>query len=91
MHRFFPLLLLTAFMSSTSAAWETRVPFVPLTSTLSHWDHHWFVWLPRHPVYESVEIMSREAPENPLQLVWVFLLNATARSVKSTTSTTSTW
>ena len=72
MHRFFPLLLLTAFMSSTSAAWETRVPFVPLTSTLAHWDHHWFVWLPRHPVYESVEIMSREAPENPLQLVWVF-------------------
>ncbi len=39
---------------------------------LSHWDHHWFVWLPRHPVYESIEIMSRDAPEHPLKLVWVF-------------------
>ena len=72
MHRSFPLLLLAALISSTSAAWETRVPLVPLTSTLSHWDHHWFVWLPRHPVYESVEIASQDTPDHPLQLVWVF-------------------
>ena len=72
MHRSLPLLLLAAFLSGTAAAGDTHVPLVPLTSTLSHWDHHWFVWLPRHPVYESVEIASRDTPDHPLQLVWVF-------------------
>jgi hypothetical protein len=72
MQRSLPLILLAAFISSASAAWDHSIPLVPLTSLFSHWDHHWFVWLPRHPVYESVEIMSRDAPENPVKLVWVF-------------------
>ena len=25
-------------------------PVVPLVTAHHHWDHHWFVWLPRHPV-----------------------------------------
>ena len=47
-------------------------PCSALTSTLAYWDHHWFVWLPRHPVYESVEIASHDTPDSPLKLVWVF-------------------
>jgi hypothetical protein len=45
---------------------------VPLTSRFGHWDHHWFVWLPRHPVYEAVEILSRDTPGDPRKLVIVF-------------------
>ena len=77
MKSFIPLILLAAFIltaggRNASAAWPDNVPLVPITSRLGHWDHHWFVWLPRHPVYESVEVASRDAPENPFKLVWVF-------------------
>ena len=44
---------------------------VPLTSHHVHFDHHWYVWLPRHPTYEAVEVMSVDAPHNPYKLVWV--------------------
>ena len=37
---------------------NATAPIVPLVTAHHHWDHHWFVWLPRHPVYESVEVMS---------------------------------
>ena len=30
---------------------------VPLVTVHQRWDHHWFVWLPRHPVYEAVEVI----------------------------------
>lgn len=50
-----------------------HILLVPITSHFSHWDHHWFIWLPRHPVYESVEIASRELSDNAGALVWVFL------------------
>ena len=46
-------------------------PTVPLTSHHVHFDHHWYVWLPRHPTYEAVEVMSVDAPHNPYKLVWV--------------------
>lgn len=49
-----------------------HLPLVPFTSSLAHWDHHWFVWLPRHPVYECVEIMSRDETEEASPFVWVF-------------------
>ncbi|MCY4394172.1 MAG: hypothetical protein OXC10_03455 [Rhodospirillaceae bacterium] len=47
-------------------------PVVPLVSNHQAWDHHWFVWLPRHPLYESVEIMSVERPAGGFRAVWVF-------------------
>ena len=31
-----------------------------------------FVWLPRHPFYEGVEIMSIDTVGNPYRAVWVF-------------------
>lgn len=52
----------------TSAA----VPLVPLVTAHQHWDHHWFVWLPRHPVYESVEVMSIDSAGGYYRAVWVF-------------------
>src|SRR5439155_14772186 len=66
------VLLLAAGGRNTATAWPDNVPLVPITSRLEHWEHHWIVWLPRHPVYESVEVASREAPEAPVPLVWVF-------------------
>ena len=47
-------------------------PVVPLVSYHQYWDHHWFVWLPRHPVYESAEIMSIDRAGSPYRAVWVF-------------------
>ena len=47
-------------------------PVVPLVTAHDHWDHHWFVWLPRHPVFESVEVMSIDSAGGYFQAVWVF-------------------
>ena len=47
-------------------------PVVPLITAHHYWDHHWFVWLPRHPVYESAEVMSIDTVGNPYRAVWVF-------------------
>ena len=35
-------------------------PLVPFATVVDSWDHHWFLWLPLHPVYEAVEVASRE-------------------------------
>ncbi len=47
------------------------MPAIPLTSEHQYFDHQWYVWLPRHPVYEAVEVLSVDAPSNPYRLVWV--------------------
>ena len=47
-------------------------PVVPLVSHHQYWDHQWFVWLPRHPVYESVEVMSVDTTGSLYRAVWVF-------------------
>ncbi len=59
--------------SSATNKSAVSAPVVPLMSIHQYWDHHWFVWLPRHPTYEAVEIMSIDAPSNPYKAVWVFL------------------
>ena len=38
-------------------------PVVPFSSYFFHWDNHWYVWLPRDPVYEAVEVMSAKRTE----------------------------
>jgi hypothetical protein len=48
-------------------------PLVPFSTVVDCWDHHWFLWLPRHPVYESVEVASREPDRNGRVDVWVWL------------------
>ena len=45
---------------------------MPLVTAHHHWEHHWFVWLPRHPVYESVEVMSIDSAGDYFRAVWVF-------------------
>ena len=47
-------------------------PLVPFSTVIDSWDHHWFLWLPHHPVYESVEVASREANRDGGALVWVW-------------------
>ena len=67
------VILLAGFTPGVATAMdENRAPLIPVTSIFRHWDHHWFVWLPRHPVYESVEVASQDVPGSAFQLVWVF-------------------
>jgi hypothetical protein len=47
-------------------------PLVPFATTLGAWDHHWFLWLPHHPTYESVEVASREPDPDGRVAVWVW-------------------
>ena len=48
------------------------LPLVPLSTKVEPWDHHWFLWLPHHPVYESVEVASREPDRDGRVAVWVW-------------------
>ena len=41
-------------------------------SAMVQWDHHWFIWLPEHPEFESVEIAESPGPDPTQAIVWVF-------------------
>ena len=58
--------------AGATARADARTPVVPLITAHHYWDHHWYVWLPRHPVYEAVEIMSIDSVGSPYRAVWVF-------------------
>jgi hypothetical protein len=66
----------TPFIPRSAAAQpeESAVPhpLVPFSTVVDHWDHHWFLWLPHHPVYESVEVAGREPVRDGLVAVWVW-------------------
>ena len=47
-------------------------PLVPLSTVVDSWDHHWFLWLPHHSRFESVEVASREADHDGSAAVWVW-------------------
>lgn len=47
-------------------------PLVPFSTVVDGWDHHWFLWLPLHPVYESVEVAGREPDRDGRVDVWVW-------------------
>jgi hypothetical protein len=47
-------------------------PPVPFSTVVDCWDHHWFLWLPLHPVYEAVEVASREPDRDGRVDVWVW-------------------
>jgi len=51
-------------------------PLIPFQSTFHHWDHHWFQWTPKHPIYESIEQASKKSPSNQ-DLVWIWLTERT--------------
>lgn len=56
--------------AQTAAA--PSIPVVGFPLYLSHWDQHWYFWLPRHPTFESAEVMSSDRPGGGPPLVWVF-------------------
>ena len=66
------LVLACATSTTTGGGAAAAAPAIPLISNHVYFDHHWYVWLPRHPTYEAVEIMSIDSPFNPYKLVWVF-------------------
>ena len=55
---------------------NAATPVVPLVTVDHHWEHQWFVWLLRHPVYESVEVMSIDSAGDYFRVVWVFFTDA---------------
>ena len=75
-HTLFRLLLGAALvfagLACTIPMRGLAAPAIPLISYNHYFDHHWYVWLPRHPTYEAVEVMTIDAPHNPYRLVWVF-------------------
>ena len=66
------VVLACATSTTTGGDAAAAKPAIPLISYHHHFDHHWYVWLPRHPTYEAVEVMAIDAPFNPYRLVWVF-------------------
>ena len=76
------LLGLAVMLSAPSGAAGAPHPLDPLRVTFSYWDHHWFVWLPRDPVFEAAEIHANDATEpGGKPLVWVYF---TQRAVPKT-------
>src|SRR5208282_5368563 len=61
---------LLALITSTLA--PSAEPIVPFVTEFHHWDHHWYVWLPRDPLYEAVEVMSSATSGAASPLVWAF-------------------
>ena len=62
-------------LKSTAARSEEPAmphPPVPFSTVVDSWDHHWFLWLPHHPVYESVEVASREPGGDGRAALWVW-------------------
>ncbi len=65
-------ILATCALLQAQAVTDETVPILPANTVLQHWDHHWFVWLPKHPLYESAEVMSTDPPDRQQPLVWLF-------------------
>ena len=65
------LILACVAFTTTGRSTTASTPVIPLVSHHVNFDHQWYVWLPRHPIYEAVEVLSVDAPHNPYRLVWV--------------------
>jgi hypothetical protein len=65
-----PLILGSAAAKPEEPA--ARYPLVPFSTAVDAWDHHWFLWLPHHAVYEAVEVASRESERDGRVDVWVW-------------------
>jgi len=65
--------VIAALLPSTEAAAKvTPMPIVPIISAISHWDNHWYIWLPQDGRFEAVEVMSVNRGRDGRPLVWVF-------------------
>jgi len=77
-----PVLLAVVPVTAGSAAARPEAstisdPLVPFSTIVDHWDHHWFLWLPHHPVYEAVEIASRDPDPDGRVAVWIWFTERT--------------
>jgi hypothetical protein len=70
-----PLVLGTAAAKPGEPA--VSYPLVPFSTIVDVWDHHWFLWLPHHPVYEAVEVASREPDRDGRVAVWTWFTERT--------------
>jgi hypothetical protein len=66
-----PPMVLNAALARPEESAMTFPP-VPFSTVVDSWDHHWFLWLPLHPVYEAVEVASREPDRDGRVDVWVW-------------------
>ena len=67
--------LSVAGIAVSCAGIEQRIgpaPLIPFQATFHHWDHHWFQWTPKHPIYESIEGATKTSPSGE-DLVWIWL------------------
>jgi hypothetical protein len=64
--------LVRRFATAAPKQFAMSYPLVPFSTVVDAWDHHWFLWLPHHPIYESVEVASREPDHDGHVAVWVW-------------------
>ena len=54
------------------------LPMISLTTRFAHWDHHWLLWMPQHPVYESIEALATQPDLARPAIVTVFFTERAA-------------
>lgn len=64
-HKLASLLLIAAMCFAMSLQTNAQEPLIPINTNFSHWDHHWIMWTPQHPVYEAIEAMTVDNPKSP--------------------------
>ena len=65
---------LTAVIVAAAVADQAQSKLlIPINTNFSYWDHHWIMWIPRHPLYEAIEVLSVDSMSYPnVRLVRVF-------------------
>jgi len=57
---------LTAVIVAAAVADQAQSKLlIPINTNFSYWDHHWIMWIPRHPLYEAVEVLSVDSTTDP--------------------------
>ncbi|MGP6157310.1 MAG: hypothetical protein ACLPYS_07345 [Vulcanimicrobiaceae bacterium] len=64
--------------SACSAAQAAQTPLVPFRMYSYHWDDHYFAWLPAHPRFESIELMTVSRGPLAPPLRWAFFTERAA-------------
>ena len=63
----------TLFLIAASPSRAQTQLLLPINTNFSYWDHHWIMWIPQHPVYEAVEVLSLDNPRDPAnRLIRIF-------------------
>jgi hypothetical protein len=69
---------LLASQARGGAETSPQVPLVPFQLYSYHWDDHYFAWLPGHPRFESIELMTVSRGPSVPPLRWAFLTERAA-------------